>query len=141
MKDKINKMIPAALNALKESGIADNDNNVPKEFKGYISSMGASIIQTGLLATIAFYGNDENKKADSSKLLDAILRLLKGEDYNLGDKLIGYVIEQTKKDNVRTTEIKVAEDLDTTKLQLVEEEINDALIALKLALRTYKMSK
>jgi len=65
MNEKINNLIPKAIQAIKNSGI-EKASVVKKEYKGYISSMGASIIQAGLLATLAFYQNDSGKKANSS---------------------------------------------------------------------------
>ena len=136
MTEKISKLIPKAIQAIKNSKIADK-GNVQKEFKGYIPSMGASILQAGLLPTIAFYANDTNKNADSSKLLDAILRLIKS-DYIDTDKLINYIIEKSVNADNNNKEIKL-NDLDFNKLYLIEEDITDALIALKLALRTFKI--
>ena len=139
MNDNINKLIPEAIKAIKKSKMAEN-NVVPKEFKGYISSMGASILQTGLLATISFYANDSGKNADSSYLLDAIHRLINPTYKTDNFKLITYVINRSKKTEINDTNIGV-EHLDFDKLYLVEEEITDVLIALKLALRTYKLSQ
>ena len=139
MNEKINKLIPVAIQAIKDSKMAKESGIVPKEFKGYISSMGASILQTGLLATIAFYANSDNKNADSSKLLDAILMLIKS-NYQSSDKLILYVINQSKKDNDLPNQVSI-DNLNLDELYLMEEKINNALIALKLALRTFKLTK
>lgn len=137
MNEKINNLIPKAMVAIEESGIANN-GVVEKEFKGYISSMGASIIQAGLLATLAFYQNDSGKKADSSNLLKAILILIKTND-TTETNLIKYVINKSK-DNVTGNYVS-ANDLDPDKIYILEEEVSDALIALKLALRTFKIKE
>lgn len=157
MNEKINSLIPKAIQKIKLSKMekmvrVEKDGNVveingkpvmegivDKEYKGYISSMGASILQTGLFATIAFYANDSGKSAKSSYLLDAILRLI-NPDYQENDKLITYVIEKSLKPNVTKNDIEIS-NLSFNKLYLIEEEITDALIALKLALRTFKLSK
>ncbi len=138
MKDKINKLIPEAIDAIEKSHIA-NDGIVSKEYKGYISSMGASIMQAGLLPTIAFYANDTGKKAHSSYLLDAILRLI-NPNYQPNEKLITYVISKCLKPQSSGSEISTS-DLDFDKLFLAEEEIEDALIALKLSIRTFKIKE
>ncbi len=142
MKNNINNMIPAAIEAITDSKMAKESGVVNKEYKGYISSMGASIMQAGLLPTIAFFANDENKKADSSKLLDAVLLLI-NPDYQERQKLINYVIESCKPDNyVENNDEGIGlNNLDQYKLMIMEEEISDALIALKLAIRTFKFSK
>ncbi len=127
MREKINELIPKAMEAITSSKIADKDGNVKKEFKGYIASIGASIIQAGLLPTLAFYQNSSGKKADSFKVLDAILLLIK-QNWN-NEKLISYVIAKSTTDN----------NLDKNKLYLIEEDIMDAIVAIKLALRTFKI--
>ncbi len=134
MKEKINELIPSAMKAITESGIADSTGLVKKEFKGYIASMGASIIQAGLLATLAFYNSKGEKKADSWKLLNVVFKLIKPSANFLmntnGSFLIKYIIEHP-------------DYKDTNKKQrfvgYIEEEIMDAIIAIKLALRTFKI--
>ncbi len=141
MNEKINKLIPVAMQAIKDSGMAKGDS-VPKEFKGYISSMGASIIQAGLLATLAFYANDEGKKANSSYLLKAIYQVIKGEKTDDKNALIRWVIASSLKDGHHWDNNGVGFDaLDLDKMYLKEQEISDALVALKLALRTFKISE
>lgn len=139
MNETINKLIPKAIQAIKDSKMADSSNVVNKEFKGYISSMGASILQTGLLATIAFYANDDNKKAKSSFLLKAIFLMIKPNNSNTNN-LITYVINQSKKDANLPDNVSI-NNLDFDKLYLEEEKITNALIALKLALRTFKLTE
>lgn len=138
MNEKINNLIPKAMVAIKSSGIAHN-GVVEKEFKGYISSMGASIIQAGLLATLAFYQNDSGKKADSSFLLKAILSLIKPDNSD-ETNLIKYVINKSIKENVTGNYVSV-DNLDPDKLYVLEQELSDALVALKLALRTFKIKE
>jgi len=54
--------------------------------------------------------------------------------------LIKYIIDHSKKDNTTGQHVSVG-DLDLDKLYILEEEVSDALIALKLALRTFKIEK
>ncbi len=141
MNHKVNKLIPIAIQAIKDSQMARN-GEVNKEFKGYISSMGASIMQTGLLATLAFYANDEGKKANSSDLLKAIYQVITGNRTDQKNDLIRWVIRSSLKDTVDPgkEEIEI-DDLDMDKMYIKEQEISDALVALKLALRTYKIKE
>ena len=141
MNHKVNKLIPIAIQAIKDSQMAQN-GVVDKEFKGYISSMGASIMQTGLLATLAFYANDEGKKANSSDLLKAIYQVITGNRTDQKNDLIRWVIRSSLKDTVDPgkEEIEI-DDLDMDKMYIKEQEISDALVALKLALRTYKIKE
>ncbi len=138
MNEKINNLIPKAIQAIENSGIV-HDDVVAKEYKGYISSMGASIIQAGLLATLAFYQNDSGKKADSSNLLKAILVLIKPNN-STETNLIKYVIDNSIKPQINGNLVSVG-DLDPDKLYVLEEEVSDALIALKLAIRTFKIKE
>jgi CRISPR-associated protein Cmr5 len=139
MNEKINNMIPLAIRVINDNLYNKEKKILPKEFKGYIPSMGASIIQAGLLATLAFYQNDSGKKADSSNLLKAILSLIK-QDESDETNLIKYVIDRSKKDHVNGVYVS-EKDLDFDKLYVLEEKISDALIALKLALRTFKIEE
>ena len=41
------KQIEYAIEALRANNIITNDNQYPKVFKGYISSFGAAVIQSG----------------------------------------------------------------------------------------------
>jgi CRISPR-associated protein Cmr5 len=124
MNKKVNELIPRALEAIKESQMANDANEVDKEYKGYIASMGASIIQSGLIATLAFYSNEQSQAKDKrSKLLTAIMKLI-----NPGStqRLLDYVLLNTNKGENKT------------EVDKFEKKISDALVALKLALRTFK---
>lgn len=137
MNKKVNELIPKALEAIKVSGIADNANEFDKEFKGYIASMGASIIQSGLLATLAFYSNESSdSKVKRLNLLKAIRFLIAPQGNN--EKLLHYVLNKTKPDERNEYS---ASDLKKDELQKLETQISDALIALKLALRTFKQKE
>jgi len=127
MNKNINDLIPKALAAIKKSKIANDANEVEKEYKGYIASMGASIIQSGLLATLAFYSNEQSGSADKRlKLINAV---------NL-------VIWTNSKDNLLSNVIANS-DNGANKLELdkFEKQISNALIALKLSLRTFKQKE
>ncbi len=134
MKEKINELIPAAIKAIYDTEIADSKSLVKKEYKGYIASMGASIIQAGLLATLAFYNSKGEKKADSWKLLNAVYKLIEPNanfqmNFN-GSFLIRYIINHPNYIDTNTKQ---------RFLSNLEDEIMDAVIALKLALRTFKI--
>ena len=118
MNRKINELIPRALQAIKDSKMAVN-GEFEKEYKGYISSMGASILQSGLIATLAFYSKDaEGSGAKRTYLLKAIGMLVVPDNNN--NELLKYVL--VNRSNQRK----------------IENDISNALIALKLALRTFK---
>lgn len=137
MKARIEKLMPAAIDKAselrkkdeKENLVKDKDGNyyIPKEFKSYISSFGASVIQSGLIPTLAFYSNSEGASEDRGLILEAIYKILniKSESENL----LKYVVEKYE-------DYKDYKD----DKELLIEKIMDAATALKLAIRTYKLS-
>lgn len=113
MNKRIESYIPKALEAINKFEIASN-GEVPKQFNGYISSFGASIRQAGLLATVLFYQNENNAaEQDRTKVIKAI------------EYIIGHSIVTDKNSVARTTRAKV----------------EDAAVALKLSIRTFKLVK
>lgn len=116
-KKRIEENIPRAIEVLKDEFKDEfKDESIPREFKGYISSFGASIIQSGLYPTLAFYSEQGDASEDRSKLTKLIMRLI-----NKNGLLLEYAIEN-KEDK-----------------SIIKEEIKDAAIALKLALRTFDL--
>lgn len=110
--NKIEKYIPKAIEAVKKN-IALENGEVPKEFNGYISSFGASIRQAGILPTVLFF---ENKNASSQEDRSKILRAI---EYILG-------IKESQIDDVALERKK---------------DIETAAVALKLAIRTFKLKR
>ncbi|MBD3793974.1 MAG: hypothetical protein IE889_07440 [Campylobacterales bacterium] len=112
MNKRIESFIPKALEAIESLGISKS-GRVPKEYNGYIASFGASVRQAGLLATILFYDNaNSNAQEDRTKVIRALEAIT-------GDKL----------------------DKNTKNTPALRTKVEDAAIALKLALRTYKLVK
>ena len=109
-KRKIEAYIPKAIEAIEQLDIA-KDGEVAKQFNGYIASFGASVRQAGLLATVLFYDNaNSNAEKEREKVVKAIKMMI-------GHEIVHH--NQVKK----STRVKV----------------EDAAIALKLAIRTYKL--
>jgi CRISPR-associated protein Cmr5 len=111
MSRAIEDYIPKALDAIEALNIANDKGEVAKQFNGYIASFGASMRQAGLLATVLFYSNaNSNAEKEREKVVYAI------------EKMIGHTIVSDNQVN-KTTRAKV----------------ENAAIALKLAIRTYKL--
>ena len=109
-KRKIEAYIPRAIEAIEQLAIV-KDGEVARQFNGYIASFGASIRQSGLLATVLFYGNENsNAEKGREKVVYAI------------EKMIGHTIVSDNKVDKGT-----------------RAEVENAAIALKLAIRTYKL--
>jgi len=136
MNKKINELIPMAIKAIENSNIAVN-GIVEKEYNGYIASMGASITHSRLLPTIAFYSNESGSKDKRLNLMRAILLLL-DDSAGTDDKLLKYIITNSKLNPDQNTNPITLNSLDPNKLALFEKRITDVIIALKLALRTFK---
>lgn len=110
MRNRIENYIPRALEAIEKFNIA-NSGEVPKQFNGYIASFGASIRQAGLLATVLFYANEQsNAEKDRKKVI----------------KAIEYIIEDEIVKNNRVE-------------QSMRAKVEDAAVALKLSVRTFKL--
>jgi len=124
MNRRIEKLIPDAIDVVKE--VLEKDEKVASEYNGYIASFGASIITSGLLPAIAFYESESSgAQKDRKKLMTAIRKLIKKtkKESDNNETLMKYVLPH-KND-----------------LSEIKEEITDAAIALKLAIRTFELKK
>ncbi len=95
------------------------DGKVASEFKGYISSMGAAVIQSGLIPTLAFYSDQGGADKDRSLVLKVIADVL-------------------GKESLFKEAIKVKHDGQA--LRKLQRDILNVSIALKLTLRTYNLT-
>jgi CRISPR-associated protein Cmr5 len=120
--NKVDKYIGQAIDEIKE--IEKNEGKVLRVYSGYIASMGASIIQSGLLPTLAFFQEKQrdNTKGDKKNISIAILNIIRKNNANITNQtLLEYVIEnQDKKESIKN-------------------QIIDITIALKLAIRTFEL--
>lgn len=123
-KSRVENFIPIALQIIKNEGIANENNEVPDVYNGYISSFGASIIQSGLLTTVTFFDRENNNtKEDRRKIVNVIFSIIKTEEKYKSEKetsLLKYLIEHK------------------AHFDDIEDDIICAAIATKLALRTFK---
>ena len=118
-----NEYIQTAIDALTQSAIVVNEqyNSV---FKGYISGLGASIIQAGLLPSVILYENSPSSKDDKGKVIDAIVYML---------------VHQFQYIELKDTSLSnyiISEHLNGNEYKLLLD-INEALVAIKLALRMF----
>lgn len=162
MKKIIDSYIPNAVHLIagEENGkvviekinhrISEDGKEVASEFRGYISSFGASIVQAGLLPTLAFYADQEaNSAKDRWKILIVLYRLLEHKDYfQIREKDIGEAANFKKKlkqkedrEKLLHLALKFQEDGNEVALRTLKKDIKNAAIALKLALRTYQLTK
>ena len=130
-KAKIDRDIPIAYAALKETGIveqdpkADNRDAINPSFRGQIATFGAAVSMGSLLSAIAFFSEKDKSAVERYKLLDAILYILHAHEPDTRyDSLYQYAAEHdghTKPD--------------------CREDVLNAAIALKLAINLYPKRK
>ena len=112
MRKRIENYIPKAIEAVRETGIADKAGNVPSQFNGYISSFAASVRQAGLLSTVLFFTSTSGRSEEPrEKIVDAL------------EKILGISLLQGG---------QVAHGV-------TRDKVDDACTALKLAIRTFKL--
>ena len=142
----IEKILPLAIKAINKFIVIGN-NTVPKEFKGYIASFGASIIQSGVKPSLAFYSQAKDSKGDRSFLIPALVFVLIEEGILNPDnkKILTEMnkIEENPKHLKKEMYSLIEElflfiDKDTS---FAKKKILEAAIGLKLALRFYKTSE
>lgn len=127
-QDKVNKMLKNAAEALCTKEIVKHDT-VSDGYDSAIAAFGPTVIMSGLMPSLAFYcaeGKDDKRKADKSKVIDAIALVLK-DKYGKNDhkELLKYCLEH----NGKASRAKITQD------------IVDASVALKIMVRTYKIKK
>lgn len=113
--------ITKAISIIKSTGIANSGlTTVPRQFTGYVSSFGASVIHSGLIPTVIFF-EDENANPEEKRhlLIDAIKSFL-----GITPALSAHLLT-----------------LPEAELFGIEEEILEAAQIIKLALRTFKKAE
>lgn len=125
----IEKILPTAIEAVKKFVIPENQTEVPKEFNGYISSFGASVISSGLLPTIVFFSQAGKSKGDRRSVISALEYIVSKE--------FPEIISSNEKIITKVTEMVKAEQ----SMNRLQEKLNEAAIALKLAIRIFPKSK
>jgi CRISPR-associated protein Cmr5 len=119
-KKRIENYIPDAIKVLETTF---TDNKIPSAYNGYISSFGASIMQSGLKPTLALFENkNASTKEDKEYLTKIILKILKC-DTSKEESLLKYVLASNKDESY------------------IKEQIIDIAIAIKLSIRTFQLDK
>lgn len=135
---RIDRLIPLAFNILAgEEGIAKKifktvgiQKKIISEYKGYMSSIGPSIVQAGLIKTLTAFSKKGGSEEDKTITLGLIKELLKNDGYYTTDEsnqgLDKIIIERVKKNN-------------STSFRLKEEDrILEAITAYKLVFDTFE---
>jgi len=118
-KKNIEKYIPEAMKVLQKEF---PQGAISSAYNGYISSFGASIIQSGLKPTLALFENtNANTKEDKSYLTKIILQILQTNADETS--LLRYVLANSKDE------------------EYLKQQILDIAVAVKLSIRTFKLKK
>jgi len=117
-KKNIEKHIPKAIEVLE----ANFDNGIiPSSYNGYISSFGASVIQSGLKPTLALFENENANTKEKKQLLPLLILEILDED-TTETSLLRYILMKNDE-------------------SYLKKEIMDIAIAVKLSIRTFKLEK
>lgn len=124
-KKVVNQELQPAYEALAEAKIANEKGEIDKAFRGHISSFGAAVTMGSLLAAIAFFGKDAGAEVSRSRLMDAILLVLKkcGKAESRMESLFEYAQKEEK----------------AGREEACQEEILNATIAIKLSMNLYNL--
>ena len=86
MNKRIERMIPVAYTAVSNNLVSEQ-SAISKQYNGYISSFGASVIQSGMLLALIFYHqSDANSEQDRGALMEAIREVVISEGHNIAQK-------------------------------------------------------
>ena len=115
-KKQIENLIPKAMKVLDETF---DEGRFPSSYNGYISSFGASVMQSGLKPTLAIFENQDAKTKEKKQLLTNIILNILDKDAK-EETLLKYVLNSKEDENY------------------LKQKIMDISIAVKLSLRTFK---
>lgn len=116
------KLIRIAIQAIEQEKIVEN-GEYSSQYNGYIASFGAAVIQSGLLPAVIFFENtNANSEEKRFKVIHALVFILNNHFAMVDVKLPfhKYLLEE----GCNTSDIL--------------KNVNQAVAALKLALRTFK---
>lgn len=138
MQSRVDHYLPRAFDAIKivrlqkgEAGkstqFLNTDGTIAREYKGYISSLGANIVQAGVRAAITFYEAEESGSEKDRRIVNAAIK---------------YIIDGPDSAPKVYSDCKLSALLKANNEEFNQQmalNILDAATALKLALRTYLM--
>jgi len=127
----IEEMITIALDKISknfiEKKVFNNQGEIPREYKSYISAFGAASMQSGIMVALAFYHSEGEAGKKRKIVMDVVYEVLqeKYPEYKVGnhENLFKYV-------KAKSNEI-----------DKISKQLMNAAIAVKLALRTFKFDK
>lgn len=152
MKNRLSKLLPPAVASIKRV-LAEpaGENPIKREYQGYISSFGASVKQMGLLPTLAAFASEKvtgGSKENKGDLLTILHEVIVDDASGMPDTLKSKL--KTKRHRVTNTDTNVEHEQlfqyaldiakDDTQFRAFRSHLLDAAVAVKLAIRTFKLS-
>jgi len=130
---RIEQLLPIAIEAVVNQKIPKEGNVIANEFKGYIDAFGSMIVQNGLLPAVVFFENSggDDVKEKRKKLLKAVFEVIKTGFYS-GSSFPPNI------DNIKDFILSYNKEKPIRKLR---QQVVDAGISVKLALRTFTFEK
>ena len=139
MNELLSNLIPDAMRAIREE-IANGDDKVAKEYKGYLNSMGPGLIQAGLIPTLAFWTDLSKGKKDTDKnnVLKALHFMMDKEKE--APNLMAYVVGRCLRngEDYESADSITSASLDRERVTAMEQQVMDHVLALKLALKSFQ---
>lgn len=139
-KKLVDKLLPAAVDALKESEIAKLDKDgiykIDKNFRGQISSFGAAVSYGSLLAAAAFFNEQGGAKNDRAKLMKAINTMLKDSKFKDSKIFPNYQFSDDEKEDTlfRTIQLNQGDE------RKIKNDVLACAVALKLGMNLYALT-
>ncbi len=135
MLRKIEYLIPAALQAIDDVLVAKYGlEAIPSGYQSAVSGFGTTVLQMGLLPTLAVYADkDSDADIDRQKLLEVLIKIVGHQDSRFsaaGKELLN------NEDSLLKDALQPGFPQEELKAQLLQ-----ASLAFKLAIRTYKLKK
>ncbi|MEM4260566.1 MAG: type III-B CRISPR module-associated protein Cmr5 [Candidatus Woesearchaeota archaeon] len=125
MKKQIEEMIPRAIDVANKI-IANKDGKISNQFNGYISSFGAAVITSGLIPAVAFFTAEKSRAEEEREKIPIALYYI--------------ALKKSEQPNCDNSKILLNELLkNKSNIESFKNKIIDASIALKLAIRTFKL--
>lgn len=126
-KKLVSRYMIVANEVLKEknTGIVNCEGLIPKTYKGYVASLGPSIIQSGLLPAVSFYESSTGSDVGKKHIIQVLFKILFPVEKE--DSFFDFLCQQISGD-------KMAE-------QRIKQELFNAITALKMVMNTYQFEE
>lgn len=137
-KKSIETYIPSALTLIESHMVSNGE--VEKVYRGYISSMGAAMVQSGLLPTLAVFSSPKSDSAgaDRRKLMRVITEILRTEKPDIYGTIPALAAHPDLEED-RLLRYAARFQGNAAKLRQIRHDVMNASVAVKLTLRTFKL--